>query len=377
MKTMTANSRIYYQDSNLLIRRYESCDEPWVHQVFEKGMFTLAPRTLQLVAASPMQWLATLVSTVLVHHGLSRLVTNGLILASSTRSNEKGAAGVGALDVPSTANATTVSCWWWLPVMASMTSVACSYLFMHKRTQWLYQEFIQSAIHDDLSNIPSVYLEGNGNFLVAVDRATGHIVGCVGAQDKRLSGRAKKCEAKTPGITCDDDTPGITSDDDTDEGCRSKTRKPCSSKKRSKNNIRIGVIELRRMAVNPDYQRRYVAFKLVSSLEESLWQQYNHYQQQHLASPTASYCSDGEEGRGGDHHPHSGLHIYLTCSIVQQAAHKLYQRCGYEHTHTFQPKRLSPWLKWSGFQIYRFERTITNEQDVTTACTEPVVTLEE
>jgi hypothetical protein len=212
--------QVYYEDGDILIRRFEEGDETSVKALFREGMQSNIPATLTKFVTSPFFGVTTIGSA---------LVVNRLVLRVADHAFSPS---------PNNNNVTKKSSNWWFALAASAASVIWSYVFLSQNVRAGYGHFIQSAIDDDLSEISSVYFTGNGNFVVAIDKHSQRIVGCIGGHDRSSNKNEEYKSLHGPPPTSD-------------------------------------MYEIRRMAVATTHRRRSVAQRLVSNLENSLLENHN------------------------------------------------------------------------------------------------------
>ena len=342
MSTTTHPPVVYYQDSNILIRRFdEATDKVMVHRVFEKSMKSLAPIALeQFITSRSALCIGTLASAVLIHLLVGRFlfpaVTTFLFDYMGTKIFLRR-------DPP----AGTAVAYWGLASIVSIAWVAYCYHSIKQSTSLFFSSYIDDSIKSDLSNIPSVYFSGNGNFLVAVDRASGRIVGCVGAQhhhqnrnmkEQEKGGNIKKADkGKQEKNKTDGSITNPTKTTTTSNANASSSSSTTTTKKE--------VYELRRMVVDPSYHRRAVGRRLVSCLEASLREQQQQQQQ----------------GQSSDRTSTNTIRFYLTCTNIQRPAHKMYERSGFVRLHTYRPKEFCNglFLYWSGISLCHYEKEMT------------------
>jgi GNAT superfamily N-acetyltransferase len=268
---------VYYEDDNILIRRYQHHDEAPVKTIFREGMASLIPKFFKEFALPPFFVLSTFGVVWAANFWIVPRLANTAISKKSGSKNTDYA----------------------IFVAVSAVSIVFSCLSLHHYVATWFNRYIQESIDGDLSKIPSIYFSGVGDFLVAIDKQSEQVIGCIGGQDH-------------------DDQRSLPIGE-SDKGATDATKQQAK-------------YEIRRMSVSLLHQRRSIAKRLVSTMEELLIRRHK--------------LSGSEDDQN--------ILIYLTCSSVQRPAHKLYSRCGYKLTDvsSFGVYRLL------GLSFYRYESAV-------------------
>mmetsp|Transcript_21866 Transcript_21866/g.60794 ORF Transcript_21866/g.60794 Transcript_21866/m.60794 type:complete len:406 (+) Transcript_21866:1-1218(+) len=309
----------YYQDDTILIRRFQEGDQEPVQQVFRNAIESNIPWAIYKFSTSPAFGLGALALAGLAQ-GLIRLTARVAVVSllgssSSSNSNTNNSA--------SNNNTTTrtVDALAWT---GSVAAAAGLYHYFREKITTGYQGFIETEIKNDLSNIPAVYLKPRGTFLVAIDPQSQEIVGCIAGQDKN---DAPKDDQR---------------DTDDKESYYSSSRNPAFA-----NHWQF---EIRRLAVRDTHRRRKLAQRLLAILEERLLD----------GSKKGSITKDTTTSMVSSSTSTSvlfpGMLLFLTCSSNQVPAHHFYAKLGYQRTQAFLPPKAPGWIRWFGFQMYRYER---------------------
>ena len=377
----------YYEDDQLLIRQYQMGDDIAIQNIFRSSNAGMASAVYQHFSTSPIFGVITLIVTLFVH-GFVTYVMDKLFPLLQQQSVESSVVvwlpWCGYLPI----TATTIAAW-----TASLLTVILCVQTLHKSINQTARNFVDRNIQDDLIRIPSVYFGAKttninheeeeektnhtttttntptvplqedtitnnsvnnnnttnnnnnktftnncGNFLVAIDKATGEIIGCVGGHDRTvdyLQDNNNKNKNNNVDQTSMAMTPAVV------------------------------VVEVRRMGVNPSFHRRSVAKKLMSTLEQSLVQHASSSTVAAATTTTTTTClqdsnknkqhqnSSKEEKKNNDE-----ILLYLTCSNLQAPALRLYQSFGYTMTQTFRPTKAPLWIRYSGILVHRFEKRL-------------------
>ena len=148
---------------DIVIRPYGNEDQEHVFALFRRGMMSLVPTFAYNMMTDPYFCVPMGSTAVMIKLSLSRAVSRN----------------------PSPESASSSL----MPLVGSIGFILASLLGVYGFGWVAMDGYVRKSIETDLADIPKLYIQKGGSFLVAQETSTGRIVGIVGGEIKEEKGK--------------------------------------------------------------------------------------------------------------------------------------------------------------------------------------------